>query len=347
MKILYIGEVSGGSTNLMQVAALRRLGHEVVTVDMFGDLAHYGRVGKALHFAFSSGPAVTRFNRAVFDRVEEVRPNLIWVSKGVWLRRSTIRETRRRVGSDAFWVHYNPDDPFGGYRKGWRTFLKALPLYDAHVVSRDQNVAELRALTKARVLRMEWAFDPAVHRPYQLTTEEMAALGGPVGFIGTFETARANSIMFLARNGVGVRVWGEGWARWQGRHQNVRIENRAVWAADYARCVASFDINLGFLRKGNRDQSTQRSMEVPACRGFLLAERTAEHQRLFSEGKELELFGDDEELLGKTLYYLANPEARRAVAAAAYRRSISSGYTYFDRLGRVLEQLGLPTPERV
>ena len=89
----------------------------------------------------------------------------------------------------------------------------------------------------------------------------------------------------------------------------------------------------------NNDLQTTRTMEIPACGGFMLAERTAEHENLFEEGKEAEFFSHNEELYEKCLKYLNDDYLRNKVAKAGYNKCIKAGYSNFDTIKAVIERI--------
>jgi len=188
-----------------------------------------------------------------------------------------------------------------------------------------------------RVEFIDNAYDPETHKPMQLSEGDKKQMGGQVGFIGSWEYERAQSLFFLAKNEIQIRVWGDGWKKCKIKHPNLRIGYKSIWGSDYARAICSFGINLCFLRKANRDLHTTRSVEIAACGDFMLAERTTEHLKLFEEGKEAVFFSSDEELLEKAKYYLLHPQERQRVAEASRQRCLKSGYSNHERLGEMLK----------
>lgn len=80
-------------------------------------------------------------------------------------------------------------------------------------------------------------------------------------------------------------------------------------------------------------------MEIPGCGGFMMAERTKEHQSLFEEDKEAVFFSSNEELLDKCRYYLLHEEERARIAAAGHQRCISSGYSNEVGIRNMLEMV--------
>lgn len=209
-------------------------------------------------------------------------------------------------------------------------------MYDVFFTTKSYGVRELMALGCRRAEFIGNAYDPRTHRPVPVTEEQRAALGGPVGFIGEWEEARARSVMRLVSAGVAVKVWGPSWRPLRNVSPLLTIGERYLAGDEYARAICAFEINLGFLRKINRDRQTQRSVEIPACGGFMLAERTEEHLALFVEGEEAEFFDSDDELVRKTFYYLEHPAERRRIARAGRERCLRSRYSNHERIRSML-----------
>jgi len=283
---------------------------------------------------------ITGFNRRLRGMVDD-RTDVLWVEKAPSLRPGVLRRIRRDH-SGVSMVFFSEDDMYARHNQSaW--FRACLPLYDVVFTTKSFNCdpGELPAMGARRVVFVDKAYDRNTHRPMDLTGDERRQLGADVGFIGTFETQRAERMLFLARNGVQVRIFGNGWSGWVGRHPNLLVENRPVLGDDYARAICATRINLCFLRKINRDLQTDRTPEIPACGAFMLAERTVEHSRLFAEDREAAYFDIDEpqDLLDKVRWYLEHEDRRAAVAAAGRERCLRDGYSHHDRLQWMLAEV--------
>jgi spore maturation protein CgeB len=98
-------------------------------------------------------------------------------------------------------------------------------------------------------------------------------------------------------------------------------------------------MSIGFLRRICPDEHTTRTFEIPACGSLLIADRSQEHQELFAEGVEAELFSDATELADKLRFYRAHPDACARLAAAGRERCLKSGYSYRQRLATIWPSL--------
>ncbi len=339
MKILYVGPLYYGSTSLQRLKALAHLGHELVSVDTCPPevAARERRLGERLWRKLLGPRDLARANEAVLRLVREEQPQILWIDKGLTIRPETLRASKEHVPG-LIRVSYSPDDMANPTNQS-RNYLTCVPLYDVHVTTKSYNVAELKYLGASRVLFIDNAYCRFTHRPMELSAAERENLGGEVGFIGTYEEERAQALLFLAQQGIPVKVWGNWPKKWQHRHPHLQVKRASLWGDDYARAICSFDINLAFLRKENRDLQTTRSAEIPACGGFMLAERTPEHQRLFQEGVEAEFFGSLKEMVEKVQYYLINKDKRQEIAAAGRRRCMAAGYSNVERLENLLRQI--------
>jgi spore maturation protein CgeB len=160
-----------------------------------------------------------------------------------------------------------------------------------------------------------------------------------VVFIGAKEQDRLEHLLYLAEHGIQVHIYGWVVKEPNPLHDNIIIHDRFLYEDEFCAALGCSKIALNFLRKMNRDLQTSRSIEIPAVRGFMLAERTDEHMQLFKEGKEAEFFSSKEELLEKVNYYLQHDQERLAIAKAGYERCFKDSYTFENRMQGILNNL--------
>jgi spore maturation protein CgeB len=271
------------------------------------------------------------------------RWDVVWLEKALTVGRAALQRLHQ-LQPEALVVGFSPDDMNARHNQSLQ-FLQALPHYDYFLTTKIYNVLELRERGCLRVRFVGNGYDPEAFRPVEPRPDDRERFGGDIGFMGSYERERAESLLFLAEQGLHVRVWGGGpWSRVPRRPPTLRLEHRPLLWDDFARACQSFKINLGFLRKVNRDLQTTRSVEIPACGGFMLAERTTEHLAMFREGEEAEFFDSNDELLEKCQRYLEDEPARKAIAARGRQRCIESGYSNEGRLREALTWiLGIQT----
>jgi len=337
MKIVFVGPLWYGATCLQRMQALRQLGHQILPVDTEPEWVRH----KSQGFIYRAkrkflGPSdLVNANQNLIQLLVKHNVDVLFLNKALTIKPKTLRIIRQRSPKTII-VGYSPDDMMTKCNQR-QNFLKGISLYDIYFTTKSFNVSELQELGCPRVVFIGNAYDSKIHRPLAVTAEDRTRFGGSVGFIGDYERERAEAIIYLAKNSVPVRVWGPNWNRkCKLSHPNVKIEGRPLWGDDYAKAICCFDINLGFLRRINRDLQTGRSVEIPACGGFMLAERTDEHLELFEEDKEAVFFSSNEELLEKTRYYLTHPQQRKAIAERGRQRCLKSGYSNHDRLREML-----------
>lgn len=94
---------------------------------------------------------------------------------------------------------------------------------------------------------------------------------------------------------------------------------------------------------GETDQIKGRNFEIPGCGGFLLTGRADNLDDYYVMEKEIGLFEDMKDLVGRIRFYLDNEEARAAVAEAGYRRTVQE-HTYAHRFSEIFGEMGLPHP---
>ncbi|HEX7242276.1 MAG TPA: glycosyltransferase [Longimicrobiaceae bacterium] len=342
MRVLIVGEEAPGALSDSYARAFRSLGAEV---RRFCPRRAYAealplpgagtRVGKRLLRAV----ALPVFNRRVRDELADERADLVLVVKGEELSAETVRWLRERTGAPV--VNFYPDDPFGEARSNRMAYgTETLAAYDACFTFARHLFPAYRHAGVERVHYLPFARDPDQHSPPEAPGEPEFE----VVFVGNLDAERVRWLEPLAAAGLRLAVFGE--------HTTAALPGRsplraatflpASYGAGLARALARGAVSLNVMRLQNAGSHNMRSFESPACGAFTLSQRTPELAELFREGEEVALFGSPEEMVAEARRWLADPEGRRRVAEAGFRRVEHD--TYAARAAEVLRRVGPAVP---
>lgn len=339
-RILFIGDLNEYGRGYQRCRTLMEMGHDVIAyshtfVSSPGKIQPptlLYRIFCKLRLQLDD----MNVNTALLSEIRKSCFDVIWIEKGNMIHPWTLAAIKKLAPYVAL-VSCSEDDMYArhGHSLWYRWGLRH---YDCVFTTKAYNLEELKRLGAKKTKLFLDSFDEKTHRPMQLTDAERRRFGCDVGAIGAFEPERARSLYYLATNGIRVSIWGNGWKDWVGRHPNLDVRNEFLFGEDYSKAISATKINLNFLRKINRDEVTSRSVEIPACGGFMLAERTQRHMDFFAEGIEADFFSSDKELIAKIKMYLHNDEGREKIAYAGRERCLRDRYSMREQLVSMLAQ---------
>ncbi len=275
-------------------------------------------------------------SRALVAEATAFRPTVVVVVKGAYLHPGALRRVKETTGATL--VNYATDDPFNPAHTT-RDLLRGIPYFDLYACTKQAIMADVRRAGCPRVAFVRFGYKPSVHFPETPTApEEATRFASDVVFVGGLDADRLPYIdALLSIPRITLALYGGYWNRFARTRPFAR--GFAV-GRSYRLALGSAKICLCLVRRANRDGHVMRSFEIPACGGFMLAERTADHLELFREDREAAFFGSPAELVEKVRYYLAHDAERRAIADAGMERVRTDHHTYTDRLHEMLHHLG-------
>lgn len=344
MNVLYLGTAHPSSTSRHRAEALKRLGCEVDLHDPTMALGAHG-LGLLAAMHYRTGYLMTR---PLIDRWLATLPmqrgpyDLCWIDGGELLSASALRRLRSRCARLVLFNHDDPSGPRDSNR--FMTLRRALPSYDLCVVVRSINVTEFKALGARDVIRVWMSYDEVAHRPAQPSRPVKAVYDNDIAFIGRRMKGegRDRHMLALIEQGLKPAIWGDNWQSSSDWHRLAPYWRGAGLAGqDYVDAIRGAKICIGMLSKGNRDQHTTRTMEIPAAGGLLCAERTDEHLALYREDEEAVFWSSPQECVAQCKRLLADQALLHRIRQAGQRRVISNGVGSEDICRTVFTHLQL------
>ncbi len=330
--LFYIGSLSKISNSYRRFQTFKQLVSNVDGLDIESYI--YNSITKRFDHHFNFGLGTLKLNSAT-KAIDFSKFDLLLIDNRPFLFKSTLKFIRKKYPHLRIALVLT-DDPNGKYKSGWRLLKKTASLIDIHFVQRQQNVQELLSWSANKVEMCYRSYDPTFHRKKPTIKKNS---NYDVGFIGSYEEQREESIAFLIANGIIVQVIGDGWDK--GKCFDVIkpfYSGPSVYGELYVDCINSMPIALHFIRVANRDEQDSRTFEIPACGTPMIAEYTSVHASLFNDDEVL-FFRNNEQLLQKVRYFMENPHIAAEYAEKAAKRCIDSGYDHKNTLAAVLKKI--------
>jgi hypothetical protein len=339
LRILAVSQLDLGRNDYAFVQAFRRLGHSVSVVSADNYVPRWKRRSLRALRRLLSPVFVAEYNRMLMREAEYFQPELFFVFKGTHVTPEAMKAIK---AGGALAINFYPDTGFADHGP---YLEKTIGLFDWVFTTKPAGVADLKENYDLEMASfIPHAFDPEVHSPTLLSTDDLDRYQCDVSFIGNKSKKKQQVIDHIRRAlpDVRMRIWGPpAWYSVPDFHDI--FEGIPVWGKEYAKAILASKINLGPLYEGGAsapepDLITARTFEIPATGGFMLHERTKEAMKYFEDGKECAFYSDPDDLVDKIRYYLDNPGEREKITRAGRERCLNSGYSVDDRVKTVLDK---------
>ena len=269
------------------------------------------------------------FNRDLVMRAKEFMPDVVLVVKGALISPASLDEIRRI--HRPFLINYATDDPYNRRSNNPR-IVENLSRYDLVASPRKAALGDIeRAGTRAEYVR--FGYKPDVHFPESPPDDRSRRFECDVAFIGAADADRTPFFEAVTRElpHATLALYGGDWQRFRSLAKHHR---GGVTGQLYRYAVAGAKICVNLVRRANRDDHVMRTFEIPACGGFMLAEDTDEHRRIFGEDGAA-YFRDPQELADQIRRFLLQPHDRERIAGTGREVVTSGHHSYADRLKEI------------
>jgi spore maturation protein CgeB len=342
LRVLFIADLDCESASGRQrLWAFQQNGAEVYRIAKDGYKRRGHKVLGRLAKAFASPGLDKRTKKMATDIIHVCaakKPHIVWIE---WPReiKPKLLQDIKQASPESLLLSFQDDNPWGqriADRWTWKNYFSNIPLFDLHLVKRDQDIEHLKRYgAKGFHFWKHGIFPPLFYPPVSPVEKKYA-----VTFVGTCIDNRTRLIEYLLEKGIPVHVFGGLWekrsdlpARFPGHFHGL------VQGEEYAAVIRQSKICLGLVSSSNHDEWTMRTFEVPACAGTLLAERTPTHEALFEEEKEAMFFSSPEECATKIKLLLVDPGKCRTIGENAYQRCVRNNYTLESQMNDLLNRL--------
>ena len=334
--MLVVGRFHTDSFGLHIAETLADMGHRVVRFETtFRARATAGRLRKRVEAVRTrladlvSGLPLAR--RRFTRRLEEVarsEPIGLTLVCHDFLEPAQVAAVRDATGAPtALWF----PDAISRFGRAW--FLNGP--YDGLFFKDPFSVDVLRRTLDKPIHYLPEAFNPKRLDAPPLTDADRATFGCDVCTAGNLYSYRAEFFARLAD--YDVKIWGNPAPLWMQTAAIARmVQNRYVVDADKARAFRAARVCINNLNPAEIWGLNARAFEIAGAGGFQLLDWRPALADLFADGEEVVSFRSMDDLRAKLDHYLADEDARRAIARRGRERALRD-HTFERRLALLID----------
>jgi spore maturation protein CgeB len=265
------------------------------------------------------------FNTAITRQVKVLKPDVLFIYKGVFVSPATLAYARQQGCKLAM---FYPDVSMTAHGEN---IPKAIPLYDLIFTTKTFGIRDMKEkYTVKNVSFIPHGFDPDIHRPLKITAKDRDVFGCDVSFIGIWSPKKEKLLAHLKETlpNISLKIWGGQWDKAGAEVLKSSIQGMPVVGDLYAMAIQCSKVNLGILSEqvsgaSSGDLITSRTFHIPGAGGFMLHERNEESVLYYKENEEAGFFDGAIELAAKTKGYLENDALREKVRLAGHNRAMA------------------------
>ena len=285
-KILIYGENWQGTLPRLLHDDLKRRGFFVDIFD-FTDIVpgikvrtFFQKVQRRLFLSFY----IKRVRALFINRVADSSPEIVLVSKGLYLDQKTIECIKE---SGAYIINWNPDD-FFNMKNSSADLVKAMSSYNLIVSPRKHLFKKYKDHGAQDLLFLDWYYVPELHHGHDVDLDIEAS------FVGSWSPSRED---FIGKLNKKFKIWGGGWEksslRFRAKHD---VQKKILTQLEMSEVFSRSRFNLNLLTHENDDLTNLRLFEVPASRGLLLTEKNSTVSEYFLNMEDCLMFSSVEEV---------------------------------------------------
>lgn len=273
------------------------------------------------------------FEQRLLKAALKVKPNLIFLGKGMTVKKGLLTSLRKLGIKTANWFpEYINREPYRSWFLSYYKLFDYFFVYDSWAKELVKNQPESN-----NIIYLPMAVDPDAYVLDSLSEADKKKYGCDVCFVGALYPERERYLKIVQKTGVNLKIYG--WKGWEktslASHYHGPLNLRETVKL-YNCAKICLNINIEPAANG----VNFRTFEIPAAGGFQLSDYRKDLNNLFDIGKEIVCFNNEEELRQKIKFYLANDEIRINLARGGYER-VQRDHTLVKRINAALKMVGV------